>query len=98
MAIEQLFRSTYDKDSLYMTRAEAELHDQKLDCGEALASLFRHVLPNMSEDDAETLGIFIAERRKELAAALKKNPADIRELVKASESAAGSVVALAQAS
>lgn len=81
-----------------MTRSEAELHDQKLDCGEALASLFRHVLPNMSEDDAETLGIFIAERRKELAAALKKNPADIRELVKASGSAAGSVVALAQAS
>lgn len=81
-----------------MTRAEAQLHDEKLDCGEALANLFRHVLPNMSEDDAETLGIFLAERRKELAAALKKNPADIRELVKASESAAGSVVALAQAS
>lgn len=81
-----------------MTKAEAEAHDRKLECGEALALLFRHVLPNMSEDDAETLGIFIADRRTELAAALKKYPADIRELFKTQEPETGSVVSLAHAS
>ncbi|HDS1721614.1 YebG family protein [Pseudomonas putida] len=98
MAVEQLFRSTFDKESYFLTRSEAEIHDLKLDVGEALSALFRHVLPNMSEDDAETLGIFMAERRKELSAALKKNPADIRELVKPQEPAASPVVSLAQAS
>ena len=52
----------------------------------------------MNEDDAETLGMFIADRRTELAAALKKNPADIRELFKTQEQGTGSVVSLAQAS
>lgn len=98
MAVEQLFRSTFDKEKVFMTRGEAELHDLKLDVCDALGSLFRHVLPNLSEDDAETLGYFMAERRKELAAALKKNPADIRELIKPQEPASGSVESLAQAS
>lgn len=81
-----------------MTKAEAEAHDRKLECAEALASLFLHVLPNMSEDDAENLSIFIADHRVEVAAALKKNPADIRELLKAQPPATSSVVPLAQAS
>ncbi|MQT59978.1 hypothetical protein GHO41_21890 [Pseudomonas sp. FSL R10-0399] len=98
MAVEQVFRSSYDRSVTYMTRSEAEAHDRKLECGESLALLFRHVLPNMNEDDAETLGMFIADRRTELAAALKKNPADIRELFKTQEQGTGSVVSLAQAS
>ena len=60
MAVEQLFRSTFDKEKVFMTRGEAELHDLKLDVCDALGSLFRHVLPNLSEDDAETLGYFMA--------------------------------------
>lgn len=81
-----------------MTRSEADEYDRKLECGEALASMFRHVLPNLSEEDAETLGIFVAERRVEVAAALKKNPADILELIKMQAPATGSVVPLSQAS
>lgn len=81
-----------------MTKAEAEAHDRKLEVAENLSSLFRHVLPNLTEDDAETLGIFIADRRAELASALKKNPADILELLKSQEPASASVVPLAQAS
>lgn len=81
-----------------MTKAEAEAHDRKLECGEVLSSLFRHVLPNMKEEDAETLGMFIAERRGEVGSALKRNPADILRLLQPQEPASSSVVSLAQAS
>lgn len=98
MAVEVVFRSSYETEVLFMTRSEAEAHDRKLECGEALASLFRHVLTTMSEEDAETLGMFVAEHRADVAAALKKNPADILQLIKPKETATGSVVPLAQAS
>ncbi|KAF0254000.1 YebG family protein [Pseudomonas putida] len=98
MAVEQVFRSTHDKETLFMLKADADAYDRKLECAEALSSLFRHVLPNMSEDDAEALGIYIADRRAELASALKKNPADILELIKPQEPASGSVEPLALAS
>lgn len=81
-----------------MTKAEAEAHDRKLEVAENLSTLFRHVLPNMTEEDAETLGIFVADRRVVLSAALKKNPADILELLKPQDAAASTVVPLAQAS
>lgn len=81
-----------------MTRAEAEAHDRKLEVAENLSALFRHVLPNMAEEDAENLGIFIADRRVQLAAALKKNPADILELLKPQDAEPSTVVPLAKAS
>lgn len=69
-----------------------------MEVAENLASLFRHVLPNMSEDDAETLGIFLAERRDKLAPALKKSPEAILDLIPVTENAQGSVVPISKVS
>ncbi|MFL1449271.1 YebG family protein [Pseudomonas tritici] len=77
MAVETVYRSTHKPEVLFMTRQEADLHDRMLEVAENLSTLFRHVLPSLSEDDAEKLAIFMSERRDELVPGLKKNPADI---------------------
>ena len=98
MAVECVYRSTRQSEVIFMTRSEADEHDRKLEVAETLSSLFRHVLPTLSEDDAETLSIFLAERRDKLAPALKKNPDAILELMQAEETASGSVVPISKAS
>lgn len=98
MAVEAVYRSTRQPETLFMTRQEADRHDLMLEVAENLSSMFRRVLPNMSEDDAETLGIFMSERRDELAVGFKKNPGAILDLLKPTESVPGTVVPLANAS
>lgn len=98
MAVESVYRSTRDPEVIFMTRSEADEHDRKLEVAENLASVFRHVLPSMSEDDAEVLGIFLAERRDKLVPALKKNPEAILELIPMAENALGAVVQLSKVS
>ncbi len=80
-----------------MNKAEAESHDRMLEIGENLSTVFRHVLPALSEEDAETLGIFLSKRRNELVAAIKKDPGAILDLIKEGP-AQTTVVALAHAS
>jgi uncharacterized protein len=98
MAVETIYRSTFKSGVVFLNRAEADAYDRVLETAENLSSLIRHVLPNVSEDDAEKLGIFMAERRDSLAVALKKNPSGITELLKADVSALAPVVQLANAS
>ncbi|WP_121498151.1 YebG family protein [Pseudomonas aeruginosa] len=98
MAVEVLYRSSRDPECLLMNKADAEAHDRMLEVGENLATVFRHVLPSMSEENAETLGIFLSKRRSELVAAIKKDPAAILDLIKPDGATAGTVVPLANAS
>jgi dsDNA-binding SOS-regulon protein len=81
MAVETVYRSSYRPTELFMDKSEADKYDRMLEIAENLGDVFRHVLPNMTEHDAETLSIFLAERREPLAAALKKNPAGIKALI-----------------
>ena len=98
MAVEVLYRSSRDPECLMTNKADAEAHDRMLEVGENLAAVFRHVLPSMSEENAETLGIFLSKRRSELVAAIKKDPSAILDLIKSDEAPGGSVVHLANAS
>ena len=98
MAVEAVYRSTRQPETLFMTRQEADRHDLMLEVAENLSRLFREVLPTLSEDDAETLSIFMSERREALASGFKKNPEAILGLIKRDESAPGSLVSLASAS
>lgn len=86
MAVETVYRSTLNPEKIMASRKEADAYDEMLETAEHLGALVSHVLPNISEQDAELLSIFMAERRTELAAALKKNPAGIKELISQSES------------
>lgn len=98
MAVETVYRSTYNPEVLFVTRQEAELHDRMLEVAENLSSVFRHVLPQLSEENAETLAIFLAQRRDELVPALKKNPGDILKLIEPPASTPSTVVELAKVS
>lgn len=98
MAVECVYRSTRQPEQIFMTRNEADEHDRKLEIAENLASVIRHVLPSVSEEDAETLGIFMAERRDKLVPAMKKNPAGILALIETAEDGSNKVVPLSQAS
>ncbi len=98
MAVECVYRSTRQPEQIFMTRSEADEHDRKLEIAENLASVIRHVLPTVSEEDAETLGIFLSERRNKLVPALKKNPPGILELIEKAEEVSGTVVPMPQAS
>jgi hypothetical protein len=98
MAVEVVYRSSYQQETLFMTKAEADAHDRMLEVAENLASLFRFVLPSLSEDDAESLAVYVSGCRNELIDAIKKNPSAILELAKPKESATSSVVPLANAS
>jgi len=97
MAVEFVYRSSDDPENFFMTREEANEHDRKLELAEHLSRMLRFVLPNLSEDDAEDAGIFMAENRDKLAAALKKNPSAILELIQPQELEAGNVVPIADA-
>lgn len=85
MAVETVYRSTLNPEKIMASRKEADAYDEMLETAEHLGALVSHVLPNLSEQDAELLSIFMAEHRTELAAALKKNPAAIKELISPSE-------------
>lgn len=98
MAVECVYRSSYRPSELFMNKSDADQYDRMLEVAENLSSLIRHVLPTVSEDDAEKLGIFMAERRDHLATALKKNPSGIVDLLKAEATALAPVVPLANAS
>lgn len=99
MAVECVYRSTYNQAELFMTRSEADKYDLMLETAEHLAAVFQHVLPNLPEQDAEKLSIFLAERRDALVAALKKNPAGIKALIEEpADTANGNVVQLSEAS
>lgn len=97
MAVETLYRSSRDPESHFMNKAEAESHDRMLEIGENLSTIFRHVLPALSEDDAETLGIFLSKRRNELVTAIKKDPGALLDLIK-EEPKQAEVFSLPQAS
>ncbi|MCF5382495.1 hypothetical protein GIW05_03115 [Pseudomonas syringae] len=98
MAVETVYRSSYDLSTQFMKRSEADKHDLMLETAEHLSSLIRHVLPTVTEDDAEKLGIYMAQNREALATALKKNPSGISGLIKPVGTTAGSVVSLPAAS
>lgn len=98
MAVETVYRSSYDPSTQFMTRSEADKYDLMLETAEHLSSLIRHVLPAVTEDDAEKLGIYMAQNREALATALKKNPGGISALIKPEGTTSGSVVSLHAAS
>jgi dsDNA-binding SOS-regulon protein len=98
MAVETIYRSTYKPSEVFMKKSEADQYDSMLEAAEGLAAIVRHVLPHVSEEDAEKVGIYMAERRASLAAALKKDSGSIMAMLKDEGKALSSVVPLANAS
>ncbi|MFC3607298.1 YebG family protein [Stutzerimonas tarimensis] len=73
MAVEVVYRSSWDPERLFMDKAEADRHDKMLELADALASALQRAVPSLSEQQAEEAGIFMARHRDQFAKAFKQN-------------------------
>ncbi|WP_312910040.1 YebG family protein [Stutzerimonas nitrititolerans] len=80
MAVEVVYRSSRDLERLFMDKAEADRHDKMLKLAEALAATLQKVSPELTERQADDIGIFMARHRELFAKAFKNNPEVLAEL------------------
>ncbi|AGZ33619.1 hypothetical protein C4Q28_22785 [Pseudomonas sp. SWI6] len=85
MAVETLYRSSRDLETLFVDRKLADAHDQMLELAEALTEVLLKNVANLSEKQAEDAGIFMAKNRAVFATAFKSNASALGELVQPSE-------------
>lgn len=80
MAVETLYRSSRDPETLFMDKALADQHDKMLELAERLADILQKVTPDLSEQNAENLGIYMAKNRDIFARAFKGKAEILDEL------------------
>ncbi|MFT0211237.1 YebG family protein [Pseudomonas sp. F1_0610] len=80
MAVETLYRSSRDPETLFMDKALADQHDKMLELAERLADILQKVTPDLSEQNAEDLGIYMAKNRDIFARAFKGKAEILDEL------------------
>ncbi|TWI56662.1 hypothetical protein IQ22_01114 [Pseudomonas duriflava] len=80
MAVEVLYRSSRDPERLFMDKAEADRYDKMLELAESLAEVLHRAVPDISEKQAEDIGIYMARHREVFAKAFKNQPDALNEL------------------
>lgn len=85
MAVETLYRSSRDTETLFLDRKEADAYDQMLELAEALTEVLTKNVAGLSEKQAEDAGIFMAKNRAVFAAAFKSNAGALAELSQPAE-------------
>ena len=80
MAVETLYRSTRDLETIFVDRKLADAHDQMLELAESLTDVLMKNVPGLSEQHAEEVSIYMAKHRATFAAAFKNNASALAEL------------------
>ncbi|MBA1244603.1 MULTISPECIES: YebG family protein [Pseudomonas] len=80
MAVEVLYRSTRDLETIFLDRKLADAHDQMLELAEVVGQVLEKNIEGLSENQAEEIGIFLAKNRAVFAAAFKSNVEALAEL------------------
>lgn len=80
MAVEVLYRSTRDLETIFLDRKLADAHDQMLELAEVVGQVLEKNIQGLSENQAEEIGIFLAKNRAVFAAAFKSNVEALAEL------------------
>lgn len=80
MAVEVLYRSTRDPETLFLDRKLADAHDQMLELAEMVGQVLEKNITGLSENQAEEIGIFLARNRLVFAAAFKSNVEALADL------------------
>ncbi|WP_040261281.1 YebG family protein [Pseudomonas massiliensis] len=80
MAVEVLYRSTRDLETIFLDRKLADAHDQMLELAEVVGQVLEKNIPGLNENQAEEIGIFLARHRSIFAAAFKSNVEALAEL------------------
>lgn len=80
MAVETLYRSSRDPETLFMDKALADQHDKMLELAERLADVLQSVAPELNETQAENIGIYMSKNRDIFARAFKGKAEILDEL------------------
>ncbi|GGM21097.1 hypothetical protein GCM10009425_35080 [Pseudomonas asuensis] len=80
MAVEVLYRSSRDPERLFMDKAEADRYDKMLELAESLAVVLQKAVPDLTDKQAEDVGIYMARHRDVFAKAFKSQPDVLTEL------------------
>lgn len=80
MAVEVLYRSSRDPERLFMDKAEADRYDKMLELAESLAEVLQKAVPDLTDKQAEDVGIYMARHRDVFAKAFKSQPDVLAEL------------------
>jgi dsDNA-binding SOS-regulon protein len=73
MAVEVLYRSTRDLETIFLDRKLADAHDQMLELAEVVGQVLEKNIAGLNETQAEEIGIFLAKHRALFASAFKSN-------------------------
>ena len=80
MAVEIVYRSSRDPEQLFMDKAQADRHDKMLELAENLGEVLQRAVPQLGEQSAEEISIYMARNREVFAKAFKSNPEALAEL------------------
>lgn len=99
MAVENRYvvvRADKGEVATFMDKKEADAYDRMLDMAEAMQSLLGQAELNLSEDDAESLAVYLAEHRDDVLLALQAKRPSTKSTAK-SKAAPKSVKSAAKA-
>ena len=80
MAVEIVYRSSRDPEQLFMDKAQADRHDKMLELAENLGEVLQRAVPQLGEQLAEEISIYMARNREVFAKAFKSNTEALAEL------------------
>ncbi|WP_144393169.1 YebG family protein [Pleionea sediminis] len=74
MAVVTLYMSDRDKSKTFTDKKEADQYDKMLELAENVSTWLENEVEGLTEDQAETIGMLIAENKETLAKAIKGKP------------------------
>lgn len=90
MAVIPMWKVDRD-DSMHTSKSEADKHDQMLEIGEQFAAAIKAAAPEVSDVQAEAIGLFLSKNREAVAKLCKGSNDALAEVVTGSATAISAV-------
>lgn len=83
MAVETIYRSSRDPETIFMGKNEADTHDRMLELAEQVTRVLENQFEGLTEKQAEDIGIYLSQNRALLAKAFKGDASLLSQLLEA---------------
>jgi len=83
MAVETIYRSSRDPGSIFMGKNEADTHDRMLELAEQVTRVLEKQFTDLTDKQAEDIGIYLSQNRTLLAKAFKGDASLLTQLLEA---------------
>ena len=90
MAVIPMWQVDRDK-SMHTNKSEADKHDLMLEIGEHFATAIKTISPDVTQAQAETIGLFLSKNRDAVAKLCKGSNEALLEAIDGSDVVAGAV-------